>query len=635
MVRAGADQGSALAIALTFLMLFGVLIGVILQFAVTGQRTAIAVREEATSTYAGGGALDGAVNAVRSVPYKGLASSGVTSCFTLPAGALDNASAITVRCSPRSTSGDPVTGSTVSQPDRAVITTSTVAGEGLAVVSGSTRVVGGVGVTRELSVASGAVLDSSGYPVEAGTCPASGTGQVKDECTVAAVSVPTYPGPATTLAAQRTNLPACGPATLTLSPGIYRSAGALQAVLNCANSTIVLTTGTYFFDFQDAGTHELVFDGASPRNAVLIGGAVSGTACDPTAPGVDLTFGGDSRLRVQSGRVDLCSLVPNGDTSNQHIVLRGLSAPLTVPTTSSVGGASATSVGGTAWTNPNNGAAVNTPPVTTTATIAGNNKPDAVLRVALPASVVPTDAQNISATITVRESVSTTNTGTTTTAELRSSSGATLATLPLTTCSSGGTPCNGVLRDDTTTAVSSLTAAQLNGSPSPATVDVRLSKPGGGTVDGAIDGVILNLSYDLPVRPACQLASPTGACLAGTTPSSPLLTGSGPFAGTRLTLHGTVYAPTSSVDLGMTGVTERVVDRGLIVRHLRLSMTAAAGYSGPLISIPDIARLRREVVLVATDTSGAQLGRAYVHFHDAVDATRNGAVAEVREWSVG
>jgi len=634
-VRASGDQGSALAIALTFLMVFGVLIGVVLQFASTGQRTTLSVREEATNTYAGGGALDGAINTVRSALTSGVAPSGATTCFSLAAGVLGNPTSVSVSCEPRPTSGAPLGGSTASQPGAAVTALSSTAAEGVSVTSGTTTLQGGAAVNRALTVAGGATLDSTGYPVEAGTCPPMpGSGTVKDSCTLGSgVTDPAYPGPDTSVAVQQATLPACA-ATVTLQPGIYRSASALQAVLNCNGAIIVLAGGTYFFDFQDVGTHELVFNGAAPRNSVIVGGARSGTSCVPGSPGVDLAFGGDSRLNIASGRVDLCALVPIGDTTQQHIVLRGLKTTTPVATTSTTAGASATNVLplGTAWSDPtNNGAFVNTPAVTTTTRI-GNGKPDAVLRVALPSSVVPLDAQNITATITVRESVSTGNAATTTTAALRDPAGATVATRALTTCSPVAN-CSGVLRDDTTTAITGLTVAQLNGSPTPATIDVRLSKSGGGNADGVIDGVIVNLSYDLPVRATCQLASPAGSCMAGSVPTAPLLTATGAYGTTPLALHGTVYAPTSSVDLRLTSVNATVVDRGVVVRHLVLSMTPAAG-APALISVPDIGRQPRRVIMIATDSAGAQLARADVTFASA-DGTRNGDLPTVLEWSIG
>ena len=53
-VRRDGDEGSVLVLALVFLMVFGSWLGIVLQFAATGQRITVSVRAEATSTYAGG-----------------------------------------------------------------------------------------------------------------------------------------------------------------------------------------------------------------------------------------------------------------------------------------------------------------------------------------------------------------------------------------------------------------------------------------------------------------------------------------------------------------------------------------------------------------------------------------------------
>lgn len=622
LLTADADEGSVLVLALAFMLAFGVLIGVVLQLGATGARTTVSVRDQGIDTYAGGGALDGAINRVRSDPTIGVAPAAASTCFTLPAGGLGNTSAITVSCQPRSTSGAALGGSTGAQPGYAVTALSTTATEGVTVSSGTTTLQGGAAINKALTVATGATLDSTGYPVLAGTCPAAGTGTVKDACaTSGAVVDPGYPGPSTATAAQQNTLPACA-ATATLQPGIYRSAAALQAVLSCPGATIVLATGTYYFDFQDATTHELVYAGTGR----VIGGAVSGTSCNPASPGVDLAFGGDSRLRVTAGKVDLCALVPLGDLTQQHIVLRGLSTTTTVPTTSTVTGASAASVTpGTAWTNPANGLVVDA--VTTTTKVAGGAA-DAVLTVTLPTNVVPSDATNVTATITVREGLNSATTTASTSAELFSTSGASLAVRPLTSCTSLAT-CTGALRDDTTPVITGLTPALLNGT-TPASIQVRLTKPGGSNVDGAIDAVTLNLSYSSPLRPACTLTA--GACGAGSLPVSPLLAATGAYASSTVALHGTVYAPTSSIDLGLTSVTAAVVDRGVVVRHLVSSMTPSVG-APAMISVPAVGRKPRTMIMTANDTAGRVLGRADVTFADSA-GTRNGDIPKVVDWFV-
>ena len=63
-------------------------------------------------------------------------------------------------------------------------------------------------------------------------------------------------------------------------------------------------------------------------------------------------------------------------------------------------------------------------------------------------------------------------------------------------------------------------------------------------------------------------------------------------------------------------------------------MTPAAGYSGPLISIPALGQAKRRVLLTATDISGTPLARADVTFADSTGAV-NGTLPTVTEWSVG
>lgn len=638
LVRSGGDQGSVLAIALAFLMVFGVYVGVVLQFSATGLRTTGAVREAATNAYAGGGALDGAINSVRSSPMSGVGAAGT--CFTLPVNELGNPTPVNVTCDPRAVSGANVTGPTPSQPGNAVTALSTVAAEGVSVTSGKTTLRGGVKINKRLTVPTGTTLDSTGYPVEAGQCSLSGTGTVKDICTVGgAVTDPNYPGPNLSTpalpAVQQTALPACT-ATTTLSPGIYRSQAALQTLLSCATATtIILKTGTYYFDFNLNTTHLLTFNGGARK---IIGGSQLGVSgCDPTLPGVDLVFGGDSQLTVTSGTVDLCALEPVS-TSQQHIVMRGLKSSPPVATTGSVVGASASSVGGTAWTGtPNNGAFPNGS--TTTATLSGSGPPAAILRVLLPATVVPAEATNIFATITVKESLNANTNGLVTaktTAILRNPAGTALsAALPLRTCSSAACA-GGVLVDDSTTLIGPFTLADLNGA-GLADVEVTLSKPGNGNVTGLIDGVTVNLSYQLNIRPVCILASTTTGC-AGTAPftqpASAMFSATGAYGTSPLGLHGTIYAPTARVTLGLTGVdgaTKTVVDRGIVVWHLNLSMT---GTSPQMITVPSLGLAPRRVVMIATDGSGAQLARADVTFANSA-GTGNGDIPEVLEWSVG
>ncbi len=59
------------------------------------------------------------------------------------------------------------------------------------------------------------------------------------------------------------------------------------------------------------------------------------------------------------------------------------------------------------------------------------------------------------------------------------------------------------------------------------------------------------------------------------------------------------------MDLAITSVPWTVVDRGIVVRHLLSSMTTAAGFTGPLVSVPSLGQDKRTVLLTARATLAA------------------------------
>lgn len=641
-VRRDGEEGSVLVLALVFLMVFGSWIGIVLQFAAAGQRITGSVRAEATSTYAGGGALEGAINAARSTLTVGTQAVGPATCFTLPVGALDNPTAVTVTCDPRAGSGSALGGGSASQPDGSVLALSTDVTEGVSVAAASVLPTqGDVLANKRVTVPVGATLTSSGS-IRGLTC--STTGTVNPACGVAAAGTatnPAWPGPATASTPVVGALPACG-TVVSLSPGIYRSAAALQTVLNCASTVVWFRPGTYFFDFRDAGTHEL----AVGTGDVVVGGAASGwtpgttaatavpyptaaapttSACDVTAAGVDMVFGGDSRVNVTGGRMQLCALVT--DASNQHIVVRGLASAASVASKSTAAAATSASsnaAGAWSWDTPASGAVVDG--TTAHVRIPNTGKGPSKLTLAgLGAAIVPTDATAVSVTVTVTETV--VGTGDTT-LTLIPGTGATPATQTLVVCP-GGAGCTAtrfVAGATHAAAFTGLTAGQVNGM----SFDYTVNNPNNSAVDAWIDGITVAVAFSVPV-PAVSGTAVAQPYVSGSATTTALLKASG--GTTVLALHGTVYAPASAVDLGLTSVAWTVADRGVVVRHLSSSMTAAAGYDGPIISVPTLGQAKRKVVLTATDAGGATLARADVTFANAA-GTLNGTIPTVNEWTI-
>lgn len=647
-VRCSGDAGSALAIALMFLMLFGLYVGSVLQFAATGQRTTISVRSEAVDTYAGGGALDAAINEIRTSLTTGAESGGTTTCFTLPAGALDNPTPVAVTCQPRTGSGVTLGGSSANQPAQAVLALSADAAEGVGVAAATTLPTdGGVLANKLVNVPANATLTSTGS-IRAGTCQVTGTSTPACSVAPAGTAVdPSWSGPDNSSTPLVGTLPACA-GLVTLSPGIYRSAAALQTVLNCPSAVVWLkpggagSTGTYFFDFKDTGTHELTLGAGS----VVVGGTPKGwtpgttaaaavpyptaaapgaSACDTSAAGVDLVFSGDSRLNVTGGRAQFCAL--STSSAAQHIVLRG-STGTTVDSSGSSGAAGSSEIavpGARAWVNANQGAVVDG--VGAYVKMPNRNDPSSKLLVGpVSSSLVPSDATSVSVTVAVTESMS--GTGNTTLAARPGDGSATRPAILLRDCPVA-TPCSGgatgLWATDQPAVTTGLTSAQVNGM----SFEITVNNPNNSPVELWIDGVTVVVTYALPV-----------AAVSGTTVAGPYVTGA---AGTTallkssgaavLALHGTVYAPRSVLDLAATNVPYTVVDRGVVVRHLRSAMTPAAGFAGPLISVPALGTAKRAVLLTAVDGAGTRLARADVTFADTA-GTGNGPIPTVREWSI-
>lgn len=157
-----------------------------------------------------------------------------------------------------------------------------------------------------------------------------------------------------------------------------------------------------------------------------------------------------------------------------------------------------------------------------------------------------------------------------------------------------------------------------------------------GSTTALVDGVTVSVDFAAPLRPTSGTSVAT-PYVSGSAATTAILRTAGAFPATVVALHGTVDAPLAAVDLGVTLVPYTVVDRGLVVRHLHSAMSPAAGYTGPLVSVPDLAQAPRQVLMEAKDTNDVVLSRADVTYGDVAGpaATTNGAVPTVNEWSAG
>jgi Tfp pilus assembly protein PilX len=141
----------------------------------------------------------------------------------------------------------------------------------------------------------------------------------------------------------------CGTTTIT------DDSATISGLESCLSTPTKLNGATVRFD-ATAGWFTTV--GVSMNGAQFRVNSTPGTAsrfvfpngCDPSASGVQWIFGGDSRLYVSDGSVELCAGPnPEGSTTNQQIAVYG------VPPTKPVVPAGTSTVAGQSWATVSNG----------------------------------------------------------------------------------------------------------------------------------------------------------------------------------------------------------------------------------------------------------------------------------------
>jgi hypothetical protein len=380
----GEDRGAALLLALILITVIALVTAALLSFSDTSIRTTVALRAQGSSVYAADGAAQAAINAMRKGTFNNDSTqggkcfgSGASASTTLP---LPNffpgttgsaATSAIVSCVPDPASAPspyPVPVTVQNKPGAAILTLgSGIPGEdGVNINSnaGAVKVHGGVFSNSTINTSPGLTNNANNSWVYArGACTGTitVTATSTKACNYATANTngtdpgllsphqATYdpPAPPTTTPA----LPLCNPANPAavkqFSPGLYRSAAALnnmtaQTSSKCSDSIWHFNPGTYYFDFTDAGSHQWmigtgVLVGGTPSNPLNINTppATPGSCISPllstTAQGVNFVFGGDSRMFVtgsgiqHSGRVEICGTY---DTNASPVAYYGLKATI-------------------------------------------------------------------------------------------------------------------------------------------------------------------------------------------------------------------------------------------------------------------------------------------------------------------
>jgi hypothetical protein len=643
------DRGASLILTLAFVLGVGLVTGAA-TYAVQGGIDSIGgTLGHAQNVADVDGALQAALNDVRSGTYD--FDAGSTACFSqggtaggvryydesAPGSAWSDSPSASahyaVACTPGPGTGGDSTGvaqNSNTKPGSAILTLGTDPGEpGIGLGSNATLLVKGKVVSNSAitqggssstltspwaqAKARGACSTSYVISTPAALCSYTPTAADAAAFTDPAVSKPGYAlaAPAASALILRTVPTSCAPATVTLQPGYYDDASALTTLSACGN-TIVFAPGTYWFDFRNSeaasATYPAVPSGSNVwtvnnKSTYVIGGTLDGWsggvppkfpgACvspltDATAKGVRFVFGGDSRLVVAAGNVELCGTY---SSSAPAIPLSGATAGADPGTSTS--GAVAAATGTATGFSPASGAPLVTALAakggtaatatisratggTATATLSSFALPSAV-----PAGAVLTGAQVL---VTHREQ----NSG--------SGDGVALQVTPARTGASSITPAVNLRPASTDDTVDLMSQAFVDEVHRYGLTDlaVRWSVTGkkGGSQDLAatLDRVQVNLTWKPPAVRAESVPVAGSNCV-GTAPYVPaatncaLVTTSG--SKTSVYFQGTVYAPLAALDVELTNASAQVFRSGLIVRSLRIKVTPSSGYTGPVIEVPD------------------------------------------------
>lgn len=639
--RGRGDAGASLVLAMAFMTGVGVVVGALLTFSSTAITSAKFTLEHAQDANDVAGGLQAAINTVRASDFNngtGEDCLNASHSLTYPGGE------VAVTCAPKSgtgASGTLVPISAKNKPGWALLTLGDNTDEpGIGQESNSVfRVHGKVQSNSTIEI-NGSECAATPQPptdlncselyqtapatsvIAKGTC--SGrivtTGSVECNSPVSPMD-PAYPQPSAAGAVART-APGCSSGTasaVSLSPGIYTDAVRLNALTSggsaCTSKVVLFTAGTYFFDFRNSASADRVWT-IGNKDVTVIGGTPNGWSTSATAKpalelpgacisplttttansGVQFVFGGDSRLKVTAGDVELCG---QWSANRPPITIYGAKADSGIDsgsaTAAAVSSATAPAFTGLVNLSANDGIAA-------TATFQNPNKATTASLVARgfgPSPTVPANSVLRKATLSVKHRVTGAGvTGLTATVAPKDGAARPADPLPVTTAWETSEV------DLSSTLAASVAAGTLND----LNITVAAAAAKNSTATVGVDWISLALEWIPPTGIRAQTTRIGGAdnCV-GTAPYVPgvrncaMITTDGKQ--TDFYVTGTTYAPLAALDIALTNASGQVFRSGLIARSVQMKVTASSDFTGAVIEVPDDTTLATATDLVVYFTA--------------------------------
>jgi hypothetical protein len=649
------EEGSALILALMVILMGSLLLGVALDFAKGGLTVAPKARDLRNETTYLQGAADAAINSIRGSSALGRVGGPSCPTYTAPAAASGflgaTGKSFTVTCTPQTVTGV----GAIDQPDFAIQTLGTAAGEGINQINnGHTLVVDGGIYSRGV--------------IAGGTGPNDGIddlGSVYSEKTCVGVTTTDttglhcgYPGPSgsSTFGADPAYLasitdgsdlssligpdsgaqaalgadpvPTCSSATspmIEFYQGYYSETpeALVAGVTGCqgasTGTTYHFNPGRYYFNYGS------VWNPSASKKLKLLGGTLSsgysggdplGGACNTAQPGVQIVFGGATQIIINNKtQWEMCgpTTAQAFTGSPQHIVFYGLSS------------------------NANNNAAASEPAAVTDSLAASGNpstsspgfSPIAFAKAINGsfATFAPA-AKNKTATLSYGGFAHVPKGARVSSVQIRVAQtliGAS-STVRVTPATSGVAPFDVALPGACTAGcLVDVTSSFLGHGPAWRHVNsVSLAYSATTSTDVgtvAVDGLELVVGYSTPAL--VRLSCPGAGC--ATFDSSD---------NNAVYFHGTVYAPSAKLAVEVFNSSINLFDRGIIVRTLDVSVSSSSKQTTSPFQIPG-ATPQGRLVLFRGYVDGTEALRACVAYTDKLGGLAEpGARVAVKHWSV-
>jgi hypothetical protein len=632
--RRADDAGASLLITLAFVAFVGLVAGALLSFSGTSVLNADKTKYRGDVVYDVDGALQAGINQIRNSKFVNIdpaacgrflnSSDGSSTTTALNMTGSNSGRDVLVKCE-----GGPTTGLdnenvpiySANRPGQALLTLDPSGTNIQNSNNGTLNIKGKVSANGGINASPGTIAVQNAPVVAGGAC--SGvTSTVSVTCNSGTTfSDPNYTVATGTMARQAA--PSCSGSQklVTFSPGYYDDAMALSDLMKgggCKAYTYWFQPGVYYFDFRNsisaasgltssipAGADEWVVDDADVN---IVGGTPSGwtttTAAAGTKPalpgscisplttksndGVMFVFGGDSRINLKKGQMELCG---------QYYADKLPIAVYAAKTGAAPGSETATTPGVDSYSGSDK-KFTNTTNITATdgtaSTVTINKNDTASVTVS---GLVPTGGIDQYSILTkaelqvVHKEVATAGssapTSITLTPTAKSSSGNT--TLTAVNATPALDTAAGAFRTETLNITTALAPHVYTKGLTDLSVQytVKMPNTNGVVVNENLDSIKLVLTWEKPsIRPVSSTVNVGGTNCLYHRASCDLIT----TAGNNLVdmyIQGTTYAPQASLNINLNNTEKQVFRSGIVAWSVRVDINPN-GYPGAVIEIPDL-----------------------------------------------